>query len=190
MENFFWFYDSFFSKKECDDIINHIKSNYEQKLASISDSYNLGSVNKLHRDSLMWLVSVNDLKIFKEVMFFVVDSNSYNFKFDIDYDKKEEMNLLLYESDGHFDFHTDQPFTKKQSTIRKLTCIIQLSDSKEYEGGDLEFLFLGKDPLTYPEFRNQGSVIVFPSFILHKISPIISGQRHSLVSWWSGPAFK
>ena len=70
---------------------------------------------------------------------------------------------------------------------RKLTVIIQLTDPETYEGADLE-LQLAHDytPMT----RAQGSMIVFPSFILHRVKPLISGERHSLVSWVCGAPFK
>lgn len=63
---------------------------------------------------------------------------------------------------------------------------MQLTDPHEYEGGELElhdgvFKYLPK---------NQGAVIAFPSYVLHKVNPVTRGVRHSLVTWVTGPQFK
>ena len=69
--------------------------------------------------------------------------------------------------------------------MRKLSITIILSDSIEYDGG--EFVFeKGGDEV----FKNQGTVIVFPSFIRHRVNPVTKGIRYSLVNWFTGPAFK
>ena len=39
-------------------------------------------------------------------------------------------------------------------------------------------------------FNKPGTAIVFPSFINHKVTKLISGERHTLSIWWYGPKFK
>ena len=71
---------------------------------------------------------------------------------------------------------------------------ISLTDPSEYEGGDLEFDFRdtdkGSQPRICEEIRQKGSVIVFPSFVWHRVKPVTKGRRHSLVCWNLGYPFK
>jgi PKHD-type hydroxylase len=87
---------------------------------------------------------------------------------------------------SHYDWHMDFG-SKGLTTTRKLSCSIQLSDSDDYEGCDLEFMFqrtIRKAP------RTKGTVIFFPSYITHRVTPITKGTRKSLVIWFHGPPFK
>jgi PKHD-type hydroxylase len=38
--------------------------------------------------------------------------------------------------------------------------------------------------------RARGTVIAFPSYVLHRVTPIIAGTRKSLVVWITGPKFR
>ena len=73
---------------------------------------------------------------------------------------------------------------------------ISLSDPKEYKGGDFEFDFrqhvnIKKNSfLKAKELKPKGSIIVFPSYIWHRVLPITSGTRYSLVAWVCGKPFK
>ena len=67
---------------------------------------------------------------------------------------------------------------------------IQLSDSKDYEGGDFKFF----DPVVQSpdpdKLRAKGTVLVFPSFLPHAVTPVTKGERKSLVVWADGPEWK
>jgi PKHD-type hydroxylase len=70
--------------------------------------------------------------------------------------------------------------------IRKLSVIVQLTDPEEYEGCDLNLNVGSINTMK----KTQGSVIVFPSYVLHQVTPITKGTRHSLVAWLAGDPFK
>jgi PKHD-type hydroxylase len=70
---------------------------------------------------------------------------------------------------------------------RKISITIQLSDPDEYVGGDLE-LWTGQGQVNAP--RSQGCAVLFPSFMLHRVTPVESGTRKSLVLWVGGGAYK
>ena len=78
--------------------------------------------------------------------------------------------------------------------LRKLSMTVSLTNPDEYEGGDLEFDFRNQDEASQPriceEIRPKGSVIVFPSFVWHRVKPVTKGIRHSLVCWNLGYPFK
>ncbi len=70
---------------------------------------------------------------------------------------------------------------------RKLSLSLQLSDPARYQGCDLELSY-GDGVQQAP--RSRGTVIAFPSYVLHRVTPIASGTRKSLVIWASGPDFR
>jgi PKHD-type hydroxylase len=85
---------------------------------------------------------------------------------------------------GHYDWHVDQGPTPVQ---RKLSVTVQLSDPASYEGCDLLFRAGNK---VEAATRARGTLIAFPSYVLHRVTPIVSGTRKSLVIWASGPKFR
>lgn len=89
-----------------------------------------------------------------------------------------------YNAGQHFDWHMD--IGRGQTSLRKLSVTIQLTDPDEYEGGDLELIGLGSNP----QARVQGSAVFFPSFMGHCITPVTRGQRRSLVAWASGAPYR
>ena len=64
---------------------------------------------------------------------------------------------------------------------------VQLSDSNEYEGGNLHLI---NGPTPFVAEREQGMIYSFPSYTLHEVTPVTKGERSSLVCWVTGPSFK
>jgi len=99
-----------------------------------------------------------------------------------------EANLQLgrYDSSdrGFYDWHTDFAGIRP---LRKLSVSIQLSRAEDYEGGDLELLY-GSRP--QPMDKTRGAFIVFPSFLLHRVTPVTRGTRWSLVAWILGDRWR
>ena len=84
---------------------------------------------------------------------------------------------------GHYDWHLD----RGREAPRKLSLTIQLTDPSRYEGCELEFN-IGGGTLSTP--RSRGHVIAFPSYMIHRVTPITSGVRKAIVAWVTGPEFK
>jgi len=82
--------------------------------------------------------------------------------------------------DWHYDFGPARP-------TRKLSISIQLSSSEDYDGGDLELLY-GNVPKQLD--RTRGAFIIFPSFMLHRVTPVTRGTRWSLVAWIVGKRWR
>lgn len=89
---------------------------------------------------------------------------------------------------GHYTWHQDWFWRQGDYYQRKLSMVIQLSDPATYEGGDLE-LDCREAPAT-ADLRKRGSLIVFPSFVHHRVTPVTQGVRHSLVAWMEGPRWR
>ena len=97
----------------------------------------------------------------------------------------EPLQFAQYEVDDFFDWHLD--FGAGPSSNRKLSMTVQLSDPSSYEGGDLEFR-INNTVVKAP--RTQGTMIIFPSFIMHRVTKITMGARRSIVGWVSGPSYR
>jgi len=111
--------------------------------------------------------------------------NQQVYQFDL-YGFSEPFKYMVYHgvNGGHFDWHVDQGMLPAP---RKLSASLQLTDGEDYEGCDLEIH--GHYPMaTAP--RNRGALIVFPSYVLHRVTPIRSGTRKALVIWSTGPQFR
>ncbi|NDB56260.1 2OG-Fe(II) oxygenase [archaeon] len=100
----------------------------------------------------------------------------------------ESIQISVYDKDGHYGWHSDYGTSSRGDYTRKLSASVLVSDPCEYEGGDLEFIDYHGNTVTAP--KEKGSVIVFDSRIPHRVKPVTSGRRVSLVTWMYGPKLK
>jgi PKHD-type hydroxylase len=100
----------------------------------------------------------------------------------------ENLQYTIYDSEqkGHYDWHIDKGGSNNGLPPRKLSIVVQLSDPSEYEGGELQIMD-GKDPINV--LKEKGFVTAFPSWTLHRVTPVTKGVRRSLVAWVCGPHF-
>jgi PKHD-type hydroxylase len=98
----------------------------------------------------------------------------------------ETLQYTVYRAgDGsHYDWHVDHGHTGRR---RKLSLVLQLSAPSDYEGCELQ-IHAANQVDTAPKVR--GTLIAFPSYVLHRVTPITAGTRRSLVMWCSGPRFR
>ena len=96
----------------------------------------------------------------------------------------DALQYTKYGPEQHFEWHLDVGVDR--TSARKLSMTLQLSESNDYTGGALEFFSAD----TGDETRQLGSATFFPSYLAHRVSPVQSGVRRSLVAWAYGPAFK
>ena len=108
-----------------------------------------------------------------------------NSGFHVAVDPRAEMQFIEYtaEQGAHYGWHHDVHWNGQSDFDRKLSVTVQLSGAEDYEGGDFEF----DEVKTNADFRSKGTVLVFPSYLRHRIHPITSGTRHALVAWFFGP---
>lgn len=96
----------------------------------------------------------------------------------------EHCQHCTYAENGRTDWHMDVGY--EETEARKLTVVVQLSESPAYDGGELEF-FPGHTPAFS---RLRGTVIVFPPFLVHRVTPVTRGKRSTMVTWLHGPKFR
>jgi len=86
---------------------------------------------------------------------------------------------------GKYDWHKDGE--KNNLYDYKLTILVNAS-TDEYDGGHLELFING--PRHIKEFDTPGSVLIFPSYIEHRVTPVTQGTRKSISMWMLGPNFR
>ena len=176
-----------FTKEECDNIIA-IGDTYPSKLDTMgyADEGNEEGKEHSHRESFVsWLPQ--DLSIPVLNMLWsrfhdtIAELNHTMWGFDLKF-MWEAAQYTRYAINGHFDYHMD--VGKGSMAVRKISSVLLLSDPAEYEGGVLQLYHEKAIPL------EQGDVVCFPSYMLHRVTPVTMGTRRSIVLWAGGSYWK
>lgn len=191
MSNFYWPFEidhvvnygygmNIFNNEECDKIIQ-MGNNDNLENAKLSTKYDVSV-----RDSKTQFLPTNDDTewIYRKLTDAVQSINEQCFKFELT-GFGEGLQFTKYEAPtGKYDCHIDKTYNGK---VRKLSISLQLSESYDYVGGDLEVYAGGE---SYILKRARGTLIFFPSYLLHRVTPVTEGTRYSLVAWVTGPNFR
>ena len=157
-------------------------------------------IKKLHRlrnSHVSWL---DDPWLYKEIHPYINEANR-NAGWNFEWDCSESIQFTHYRLNYHYDWHRDSaeksyddPTDKnRMGKIRKLSATISLSPPEDYRGGNLEFNFgnsIKSKATVCEEIKPQGSIVVFPSFMFHRVTPVTKGTRYSLVLWQLGKPLK
>lgn len=143
-------------------------------------------ISKVRETDISWIeLSEESHFIYLKLSDYISHINKKCFNFDI-FGYIENLQYTVYTPGSHYAWHVDTLFGSSLPA-RKLSVVLMLSDVGEYEGGDLQ-LFTAQKPITLEP--RKGRVYVFPSFVLHRVTPVTKGTRKTLVSWISGNKFK
>jgi PKHD-type hydroxylase len=114
---------------------------------------------------------------------FILQANQDAF-WNFDITEPEQVQIAKYSETHFYNQHMDCYVEEGKSSQRKISASLLLNKENEYEGGDLIVL---NDVI---QTKKQGTIIVFPSFMAHQVTPITKGVRYSAVCWMSGPKWK
>lgn len=178
--NLYAYWTEAFSVEECEKIVETSKN---KKLVEGSTKGN--NKNKIRNSNISWLYPNKDTDwIYRRITDICLDLNEKYFKFDL-FGLNEGLQFTNYKAPtGEYDKHTDRTLG---IPVRKLSVTIQLTNPNNYEGGELQ---LFDEKVGTVVDKSQGTLIIFPSFILHQVTPVIKGERNSLVAWVTGKNFK
>ncbi|MEM6720475.1 MAG: 2OG-Fe(II) oxygenase [Bacteroidota bacterium] len=178
----FVYYQGLFLPHEIDRILNFWDDDKTIKATLAGDQkYD----DELRKSSVMFIDNTpeNDW-IYSKLASIAMASNQERYWFDL-LGFHQELQLTRYSTGDFFDWHLD--FGAGEISARKLSMTIQLSEPDAYEGGDLEFM-INQKVVKAP--REKGTIVVFPSFIMHRVTEITKGTRQSIVGWVSGPPYR
>jgi PKHD-type hydroxylase len=128
--------------------------------------------------------------LYKRLHDCIIRANVENWNFTVT-SIDTEIQYSEYEAsqNGHYTWHADMD--SGDFSLRKLSVIVQLSSPEEYDGGVIEFFTGGNyETMKKPVVREKGLVTIFPSYMIHRVTPVTRGTRKSLVLWAGGCQFK
>ena len=205
LENYYWCFQGALPHRICDDIIAYGNESKEDVAVTFGYSNNPDDMSpnqkkELEKKRKSHIVWMNDLWIYRELHPLLREANQ-NAGWNFQWDWSESCQFTKYKRNQYYDWHTDsgeKPYNKpddfnSHGKIRKLSMTVSLVDGSEYEGGDFQLDFRNKEennPHTVKNVRKKGSVVIFPSFVWHRVTPVTSGTRYSLVCWTLGRPYQ
>jgi len=178
-----------FSEEECDNIIASLDDeNWEEAKVGGHKGLGVFDVEKEFRSNLLQNVPIEAEGFpLNRIVQEISNANSQFWRFDLGGFADDDMPWVMdYCRIGdHNDWHVD--LGQAATASRKLGFSLQLTNGHEYEGGDLSFHRLEK---SRSELTKKGTLIVFPAFWLHRVAPMLEGQRKVVVGWVHGPSFR
>lgn len=98
----------------------------------------------------------------------------------------ENIQYAEYGPEQHYNWHVDVFPLSGLPIDRKLTAVCLLNDQSEFTGGEFQMRLYSE----YTADLCKGTVIAFPSFLSHRVSPVLSGMRKTATIWFDGPRFR
>jgi len=194
----YWVFEKAVPLTFCDEIIN-FGINQKKKQAFVGDhapktKKQQKDLSKVRDSNISWL---SEPWIYEEINPIITAANR-NAGWNFQWDWNEACQFTIYKKSQFYGWHQDtflDPFPNNHKNknlagkTRKLSMTLQLSDPKEYTGGELEFsLVTQKNKQYISKLKNpaKGTLVVFPSFVWHRVRPVKKGTRYSLVNWSCG----
>jgi len=180
--DYYWFKDGF-SKEELEHIEEMtLRLPFETAATGQDDS---STVTEYRKSKIKWCPQNEEWEwVYSKLHDMLVEANDVMWKFDLSTMNEQIQYTEYYGGGGHYDWHMDCG-TGIQNQ-RKISVTVQLSSADDYEGGDLEFNI--GNHITAP--RIQGAAVIFPSFYLHRVTPVTKGTRKSFVLWVGGEPYR
>ena len=199
----YWYFQGIIKPEICNRIIdigkdlNIKRGEVNREETKRIEEYSEEEMNDLlkFRDShISWIDEPWVHNLIKPLIQKANEMAGWNFQWDC----TEIMQFTIYNEGQYYEWHPDQhhyvygddQHESMRGKYRKLSSTLLLNDPSEFEGGDLEFHYNRKDQCVAKELNTQGSLVVFPSFVYHRVLPVTKGNRYSLVSWNLGDPFK
>jgi len=161
--------------------------------ASTVNSENLSDENEIDiRSTLMcWFcdgkkVPDEVMPVYEELTSLSRRVNDALWKYNIEGWEPFQYGEYRADKNGHYTWHIDTSARYNGGHVRKLSFSLGLSHRHAYDGGVLEIKY-GCKPFEYK--IGKGDMVVFPSFLLHRVTPVTKGVRKTLVGWGRGPNF-
>ena len=134
------------------------------------------------RDAEIRYIDEKQTRLYQILNKIAFSANKY-FKYDINGIEKAQIIHYKAPSNG-YEYHIDIG-PDGTAAHRKISMSLLLNE--EYEGGEICFRSSEKESCTRPK---MGEVVLFSSFLSHKVKPVTTGDRYVVVAWFTGPPFR
>ena len=147
--------------------------------------------NNIRKSQHCWIPSTHWIGGF--LWHYIRMANKDNFLYDISDIENELIQYTQYNKGDYYNWHTDMDIcdiNEPDQLVRKLSFTLQLTNEDEYTGGNLEFADFDDSTQRFTVPKSSGTVIVFDSRTPHRVNPVESGIRKSLVGWVVGKRWR
>jgi len=176
-------WDGAFTAQELDTIVAYGDA-LGQAAATVMDLANSQN-DSVRNTRISWIDQSQDTNwLFQRLMGAASSINQQAYGFELSALESLQYTVYVGGEGSRYDWHVDHGRTPRR---RKLSLVLQLSAPTDYEGCELQ-IHASSQIDTAPKTR--GTLIAFPSYTLHRVTPIKAGIRKSLVMWCSGPRFR
>jgi len=183
----YWYWENVLSKKEILSLNKYIENNFDcfEDVKHHAKDKN----NKSKKNTLVMCISFYKIKeVLKKIIHSYNLINQKQFGYDL-YPQSDlnHCNLNVYSSikKQSYGWHNDSS-TDKYEDI-KLTVLINMSKEK-YKGGN--FYIFNQDEYEVKELNIPGNMIMFKSYLSHKVIPVTQGERRTLAIFLCGPKLR
>jgi len=191
-QQYYWFKDAL-TKEEVEKVIK-LASKLPQEAASIGDK-NTDKIQDTRSSIVKWIPKSSEWDwLYERMIYLAKEANTVLWRFDL-HSADESIQYTEYNASekGHYNWHQDI-LEGSQGSRRKVSITIQLSDEEDYKGGDLQ-ISLGGDASgqltsTIECPRGLGVGVLFPSYMMHRVTRVTEGTRKSLVIWVGGDHYR
>jgi len=197
----YYYFTKAIPEKICDNLIKKY-TNFKSKKGTVK-----GPDSKIRNSNVVFS---HDPELYEMIHPFVDQANfNAGWNFDIDY--TETVQFTKYNLNQYYNWHqdgsyetypNDHQYEQYRGKYRKLSTVISLTDGSEYTGGDFQVdlrdkgakgdkdIKNAKNVITVKELRQKGTVLIMPSFLWHRVTPVTKGKRFSLVAWSIGKPWR
>ena len=181
----YWFWKKTIPHEICQKLTTLGEGNWKQAQTQESREDNK-LLDNVRKSDIVW---IKEQWVYDLITPYMLSANEQaGWKYDIV--AAESCQVTRYTKDGFYKWHKDGMGShheiindpNNKGNVRKLSMSVFLNDN--YEGGNFEIVDEDKVPRL-----EEGSIIVFPSFLEHRVAPVTKGTRYSLVAWCVGPPF-
>lgn len=180
-ENWYWQWDNAVSSEFCDLVVAEAdwSTVSEGTVSNVEGTY---TPDKNYRSTeIVWEIPMTPIGAVLQT--YINAANQFaGWNFRISHMENVQIGRYSSDKSGFYDWHHDMDMPK-DGNQRKLTAVMLLSDPKDYEGGRLEIKNIDPSRL----LPAKGSIVVFPSYMLHRVTTVTKGIRYTAVAWMRGP---
>ena len=185
MSSLYWMWEKELSAELCQDIVDRASNDFQDAKVFTENKGILNS--KVRKTNIHWN---SDQDLF-DMAFYYMRSANKNGGWNLQVDTAEYFQIGQYPIGGHYDWHVDglgvdpinSPKNKRlHGKTRKISMVVWLNE--DFKGGGFQF---HKGHLKNNVIKpTQGTIIMFPSWVMHKVTPVTQGTRYSMASWFVG----
>jgi PKHD-type hydroxylase len=176
---------AFFSKEEMEQVsFLEDLQNFEKARVGRNSDPTEESLKTIRNSEISWLkYDQHNSWLFDK--FSILTSHVNHDKFMLDIDGFDAFQYTIYNEDQFYTWHIDRT-VEYAKFVRKISAVIMVSDPSEYDGGELEIVTDGNIEKPTSIKMGQGDVVYFASWMPHRVKPVTSGKRKTLVAWVMG----